>query len=177
MSYPEAIPKALPGGAPGAIDLTTLVLNRGFIVWTIVAFTASIAIAAWVLGSLPSVAQRLPHSSLALGAHGMLDLPLLGEVPLYALTFLQHAFFGIGLITLILALPLTIKSHLPATIAGICIVCASALVVTGLVAVLLRWWQRQVKSGRANYKFESIYRSESSRSESTRNNCPPSDTA
>lgn len=132
-----------------------LPLNRNLIVGTIAAFALSMAVAAWVVGSLPSVVQRLPHSRRALGAHGMLDLPWLRDVPLYVLTFLQHLFFGVGIVTLLLALPwpLPSKFRLAPSLGFAFALVAGAIIVR----LSLKRWRRHVRSGKADYSFESIY--------------------
>jgi hypothetical protein len=98
----NAISKAAPPGA----QTETLQLDLEALQYTILAFAISIAMAAWVLGSLPSIAQRLHRDpSRDLGAHGIFDLWLIRRIPLYAATFLQHLFFVAGLVTLFFALP------------------------------------------------------------------------
>lgn len=137
----NAIAKAQPVGASDTAT-STLRLDLEVLQYTILAFASSIAMAAWVLGSLPSITQRLHRGPLQLGAYGIFDLPIVRWVPLYAVTFLQHLFFFAGLIALFFALPLSreiIGRGL--TSFGWMMV----LVCFVIVASLMLWWRERIR--------------------------------
>jgi hypothetical protein len=137
----NALAKAPPVGASNTAT-STLHLDLVMLQYTILAFASSIAMAAWVLGSLPSISQRLHRGPLQLGAYGIFDLPIVRWIPLCAITFLQHLFFFGGLIALFSALPLSreIVGRKLTTFGWM-------IVLVGFViaAALMLWWRARIK--------------------------------
>lgn len=88
-----------------ALAKDNLKMDAVMATWTVVLFSLSIIMAAWVLGSLPSITQRLHRTTCHFGEHGLFDLPVVRRVRLHWVTFLQHTFFLAGLVTLGLSLP------------------------------------------------------------------------
>jgi len=80
---------------------------HGWFIVTVGSFALSIAAAAWVLGSLPSIAVRIQEHQNPYNL-SIFDYPLMP--PLYAVACLQHATFLAGLVALTFLLA-TAQAH------------------------------------------------------------------
>ena len=81
-----------------------IALGSYYLKGAVVCFGLSIALAACVLGALPSISQRLPGREHGIYQFAVVDFPLLRRFRLGGLAFLQHLFFFLGLLGLILAI-------------------------------------------------------------------------
>jgi len=146
----NALPKALTvtqtssGSQSRDLANSALVLRAEGLQCAILAFAISAAMAAWVIGSLPSITQRLRKSGSHrdLGAHAFFDLPILRWIPLYTLTFLQHLFFVVGILSLGFAVPIP-----EAILRRLCSLPAWWLVLIPLATIAVLAWGWQVTGG------------------------------
>lgn len=68
--------------------------------WASISFALSILFAAWVLGALPIIVQKLNGVTTTIG-----DMKAFGRIKLWYLCGAQHLFFALGIVALILNLP------------------------------------------------------------------------
>ena len=81
-------------------------LGSAYIKGAVICFGLSIACAAWVLGSIPSIAQRLNHDKRGIYALGIHDLPICRHLSLGWFSFFEHFGFVLGLLALIVSVTL-----------------------------------------------------------------------
>ena len=81
-------------------------LGSLYIKGAVICFGLSIIFAAWVLGAIPSIMQRLNSDERGIYAIGIFDLPLLRHLRLGWFSFFEHLGFLLGLLALIVSVTL-----------------------------------------------------------------------
>lgn len=81
-------------------------LGSIYIKGAVICFGLSIIFAAWVLGAIPSIIQRLNSDERGIYAIGIFDLPLLRHLRLGWFSFFEHLGFLLGLLALIVSVTL-----------------------------------------------------------------------
>jgi hypothetical protein len=81
-----------------------LALGSIYIKAAAVCFGASMAFAAWSLGLIPSACERLDRDTSRVYGMRLFDTPALHWIRLGWITFMQHLFFFLGLLSITLSL-------------------------------------------------------------------------
>jgi hypothetical protein len=92
---------ALLGFLVSLLTSERIALGSVYLKGAAVCFGISIALAAWVLGAIPSVSQRLTHDAGSIYRMGLFAIPIMRHIRLGWITFFQHFFFLLGLLGLI----------------------------------------------------------------------------
>jgi hypothetical protein len=96
-----SVETALLGFLVSLLASDRIALGSIYLKGAAVCFGISIALAAWVLGAIPSVSQRLTNDSDSIYRMGLFDIPIMRHLRLGWVTFFQHVFFVLGLLGLI----------------------------------------------------------------------------
>ena len=80
-----------------------LALGSAWLKTAALSFGASMLFAAWVLGGIPSICERLAHRPWSIYRFPVFDLPGLRFMQLRGVAFLQHAFFVLAVAALLAA--------------------------------------------------------------------------
>jgi hypothetical protein len=88
---------ALLGFLVSLLSRDMLALGSYYLKGAAICFGLSIAFAAWVLGAIPSISQRLSKETGSIYMLGLFKIPVFRHVRLGWITFLQHLFFLLGL--------------------------------------------------------------------------------
>ena len=81
-------------------------LGSTYIKGAVICFGLSIVSAAWVLGAIPSIVQRLNLDRRGIYKIGIFDLPILRHLSLGWFSFFEHFGFLLGLLALIVSMTL-----------------------------------------------------------------------